>query len=537
MKKVAVTYIVNNISIPYYASVEEAFSVAKKKLASLGIVTARDGLYLYRRSIDARRKNDIKFVYSVAAISDCKPRDPERLRAHGVSTDNYVAPIITFGDRPINAPVVVVGSGPAGLFAALMLVESGFPTVMLERGGDISARKRAVADFIRTRKLDVSTNIQFGAGGAGTFSDGKLITRINDSMSTYVLKRLVEFGAPEDILYSAKPHIGTDVLSEVVNRVIGRIRSLGGKVLYHTKMLDFEASGDAVTRVRTQSGDIECSALILAIGHSARDTYARLIERNMDIEAKDFSVGLRIEHLRTTIDKGLYGDLYSDSRLPVGEYNLSYNTKERGVYTFCMCPGGEVVAATSEECGVVVNGMSYHSRAGRNSNSAICCSIFKSDYGATPMAAIDFQRKIERAAFISAGSDYSAPIITVGDFIEGKCTAAPSSVIPTYMDGMGVKLVSPDLYLPNTVTSSIRNAILHFDQKIPGFASKEAVLTGPETRTSAPLRIKREATTKLANGYTNFYPCGEGAGYAGGITSAAIDGIRCALAFISTRKP
>lgn len=537
MEKSTTTYLVNNISLPYRASVQEAFSVAKKKLMQIGISTDRDSFYVYRRSVDARRRSDIRFVYSIAALSENPPRDASVLRSHGISIDCYSEPAITLGEKRVTAPVVVVGSGPAGLFSTLLLAEAGFPVIMLERGGSVEERKRAVEGFARDRQIDPSTNIQFGAGGAGTFSDGKLVTRINDSMSAYVLRRLVEFGAPDDILYIAKPHVGTDILSTVVNNIINRIKSLGGKVMFHTQMLSYKESSGRITSVVTNTGDIECSALVLAIGHSARDTYTELINRSVDIEAKDFSVGLRIEHLRESIDRGLYGDLASDPILPVGEYNLSYNTKARGVYTFCMCPGGEVVAAASEEGGVVVNGMSYHSRSGRNSNSAVCCSVFKSDYGATPMAAIEFQRRIEFSAFKSAGSDYSAPIITVGDFLSGECKTDPYDVIPTYMNGAGVSLVSPQKYLPEFITSSIRNAIVDFDKRIPGFSSPGAVLTGPETRTSAPIRIKRSAENKLATGYQNLYPCGEGAGYAGGITSAAIDGIKCALSFMSAHMP
>ena len=536
MKNKIVTYIVNNISLPYHASVTEAFSVAGKKMRSLGISVPDGGFHVYRRSIDARRRDDIRFVYSVAAVTECTA-DPERIKGSGIVVDDYSAPVPVFGDKKITAPIMVVGAGPAGLFAALMLSEAGFKVNLIERGGSISDRKRAVADFLKTRKLDPATNIQFGAGGAGTFSDGKLVTRVNDSTSTYVIRRLVEFGAPKEILTCAKPHIGTDILSVVVDNIIERIEELGSSVMYHTHMLDFVERSGVVTAVKTNRGEIPCSAVIMAIGHSARDTYERLIERDMRIDPKDFSVGMRIEHLRETIDRGLYGDLATDPRLPVGEYNLSYNTKVRGVYTFCMCPGGEVVAATSEEGGVVVNGMSYHARAGRNSNSAVCCSIFKSDYGATPLAAINFQRGIERAAFRAGGSDYSAPIITVGDFLTGVCKTSPTAVIPTYMNGEGVRLASPEQYLPQIVTSSIKNAILNFDKKIPGFASPEAVLTGPETRTSAPVRIVRDSDTKLAIGYENLYPCGEGAGYAGGITSAAIDGIKCALSLMSAYNP
>jgi uncharacterized FAD-dependent dehydrogenase len=295
-------------------------------------------------------------------------------------------------------------------------------------------------------------------------------------------------------------------------------------------MTEIVESANTVSAVMTNRGEIPCSALVVAVGHSARDTHTLMMRHDMCVEAKDFSVGMRIEHPKSVIDHGLYGDMADDPVLPAGEYNLSYNTKVRGVYTFCMCPGGVVVPAASEVGGVVVNGMSYNARNGENSNSAVCCSVFKSDYGATPMEAIEFQRNIEKLAFAAGGSDYSAPIVTLGDFLEHKCVTMPSVVTPSYMDGTGVRIAAPKTYLPEFVTNSIRDAIRSFDTKISGFAMKEAVLTGPETRTSSPIRVVRDSATRLALGFNNLYPAGEGAGYAGGITSAAIDGIKTAIA-------
>ena len=531
MKPTQKSYIVSNISLPINASLEEAFSLAARKLASVGI-HPRDALYsIYRRSTDARKRSDIKFVYSVLVRGDMPPL-PTRASSLGISEANLEEPRVIIGDERLSAPPVVVGSGPAGLFAALILAENGYKPILIERGGDVAERNASVERFKRERVLDPNTNIQFGAGGAGTFSDGKLLTRINDPMSSYVLSGLVRFGAPSEITYLAKPHIGTDILSVVVENIISKIRELGGEVHYHTRLIDFTVSSSSVTSVVTNNGVIAAGALILAIGHSARDTYELLFSKNVSVEAKDFSVGLRIEHPTEVIDRGMYGDLAGHAALGHAEYTLSHDTKNRGVYTFCMCPGGEVVAAASEEGGVVVNGMSHHARSGKNSNSAVCTSIFKSDYGATPRAAIEFQRNIERAAFSAGGSDYSAPIITVGDFLRGECRNAPSEVIPTYMEGVGVRLASPEKYLPKTVTDALRGAIPAFDRKISGFALDTAVLTGPETRTSAPVRILRNNETRLALGYDNFYPAGEGAGYAGGITSAAIDGVRCALSLM-----
>ena len=530
-------FIVNNIKISVNASHEEAFSVAKRNLKKLNINTENAKFSVYRKSVDARRKSDIKFVYSVAVSTDCKKISSLEQKDTDVTLLNSATtPEITPGEETATFPPLIVGSGPCGLFAALMLAERGYKPVIVERGGSVDERNLAIKRFINSQILDTDTNIQFGAGGAGTFSDGKLITRINDPISSYVLKKLVEFGAPEEILYIARPHIGTDVLAPIITKIIAEIERLGGKILYHTKYIR-SVKNNGISVAVTNNGEIPYSALILAIGHSARDTYKTLIENGYSIEAKPFSVGMRIEHLAADIDCSLYGDFAGHPNLGRAEYNLSYDTKQRGVYTFCMCPGGEVVAAASEEGGVVVNGMSSHGRDGRNSNSAVVCSIFKEDYGNTPQNAIDFQRKIERAAFISAGADYSAPIITVGDFIEGRCSSEPTKVIPTYMNAIKTKICSPYDYLPDTVCNSIKNALLSFDRKISGFAAPHAVLTGAETRTSAPVRILRNNETRIALGTENIYPCGEGAGYAGGITSAAIDGIKTAIAVIKRYKP
>ena len=526
-------YIISNISLPFNASFEEAFSVAKAKLKKAGINTSDLQFSVFRRSIDARKKHDIRFVYSILVTGSSQKISESVLKTNNISFDQKKNPTVNYGQEKCNGRPVIVGTGPCGLFCALLLAENGFRPIVIERGGSVDERVKAIDSFKLNRELDTNTNIQFGAGGAGTFSDGKLITRINDELSTFVIDKLVEFGAPSEISYLARPHVGTDVLMEVVRKAIDKIIELGGDVVYHNTFLGFESSNGKVTVVKTTKGDIECSDLVLAIGHSARDTYEQLVEQGISIEAKSFSVGMRIEHPASLIDIGMYGDNAGNPILGHAEYNLSYNTKERGVYTFCMCPGGVVVAATSELGGVVSNGMSYHARDGKNSNSAVCCTIFKDDYGSKPLDAIAFQRRIERAAFAAGGSDYSAPIITVGDFLNDTLGTAPTDVLPTYMDGTAYRLARPSDYLPDVVTKNIKNAIHDFDKKIHGFAYKSALLTGAETRTSAPVRITRDNGLATAIGYTNFYPAGEGAGYAGGITSAAIDGVKTALKIIS----
>ena len=532
----SVTLIINSISLPINASEEEAFLICRKRLSRDFILPTDAVFRIHKRSVDARKKDNIKFVYSVAVTASFDKINTRLLQKCGATLENCDEPSISFGKEPLGAPPVIVGSGPAGLFAGLVLAENGYNPVILERGSCISERILAVEAFKKTRCLDTNTNIQFGAGGAGTFSDGKLITRINDSFSSYVLKKFVEFGAPKEIQYLAKPHIGTDILCTVVDNILSRIVDLGGRVRYNTSFLDADFENSKLTSVKTTAGDMPAGALILAVGHSARDTYFKLMDRGLSIEAKNFSVGMRIEHLAEDIDKAMYGDFAGDERLGHAEYALSHNTMVRGVYTFCMCPGGEVVAAASENGRLTVNGMSRHARNGRNSNSAVVCSVFKDDYGGTPKSAIEFQRRIETSAFISGGSNYSAPYITLSDFYSGGLSKEPKRILPTYFDN-SVKLASPYDYLPNFVCDSMKSAICAFDKKINGFACADAVLTGPETRTSAPLRILRDNETHLAFGYKNLYPAGEGAGYAGGITSASIDGIRVALSLMKKFKP
>ena len=527
--------VVNNVKLPINASFKEAFSVARARLSRLGVRVRDEDLYIYRRSVDARKKNDIYYVYSVAC-KNCKAPKKEALLAAGMTFASEGEINISKGKNKLSAPPVVVGTGPCGLFAALLLAEEGYEPVVIERGGSVEERKRAIDRLKRLRILDPDTNVQFGAGGAGTFSDGKLVTRVNDPLVSYVLRRFCEFGAPEEINYLAKPHIGTDVLSVVVENMLEYIKSRGGKVFYNTKFLSANYSRGKVSSVKTTRGDIPAGALILAIGHSARDTYSTLISEGFHVVAKDFSVGMRIEHKTEDIDFAMYGDFAGTEGLGHAEYTLSHNTKARGVYTFCMCPGGEVVPAASEEGGVVVNGMSENARDAENSNSAVVVSVRREDYGATPEAAIAFQRSIERAAFTAGGSDYSAPIITLGDFLSGKLEREPSRILPSYMGG-GVRLARPESYLPEFVVDGLRGALPEFDKKIHGFACDDAVLTGAETRTSAPIRILRDNETHLAEGFSNIYPAGEGAGYAGGITSASIDGIKTALCLMREFSP
>jgi len=527
--------LVNGIKLPLDSSEQNAVKEARRRLRGVHLLSDDTELSVFRRSVDARRRDDVRFVYSVMATGSFSEEQLARYRAEFPVVDTAF-PTPVYGETPLEARPLVVGSGPAGLFAALLLAENGYRPILIERGGDVAERKAAVAGFYGTRRLDTETNIQFGAGGAGTFSDGKLVTRVKDPLSGYVLKTFVSFGAPEEIMKLAKPHVGTDILSRVVENMLAHIRALGADVMFHTRLDNIRFSGTRAVGAVTNRGEIPIGALLLATGHSARDTYRMLLSHPFVIEPKPYSVGVRIEHLQEDIDRAMYGKFAGNAVLGHAEYTLSHNTKVRGVYTFCMCPGGEVVAGASEEGGVVVNGMSYHARAGKNANSAVLCSVFREDYGNTPQGAIAMQRSIERAAFQAGGGDYSAPSLTVGDFLAGKCTTEPRRVLPTYMNGSGVRLASPDAYLPPFAVEGIRSALTAFGKQIEGFDASDAVLSGAETRSSAPVRIMR-TDDRVALGMQNVYPMGEGAGYAGGITSAAIDGVRSALAFMAKYKP
>lgn len=520
--------IVRNIRMPISASDREVMEQALKRLAPLIDKKDIENRSIFRRSVDTRHKT-ITIVYSVlieTVLSVSQSRLAELDCA--VLEDSYDINGLESGDETSVGRPVIVGFGPCGMFAALLLAEKGYRPIVLERGDSVLVRANKVRRFLTTGVLDTETNIQFGAGGAGTFSDGKLVTRINDKRCRYILERFVEFGAPRDILVNAKPHIGTDKLLAVVSNIDRRIRELGGEIHYNTKLTGIEFCGKRAAFVVTNNGKIPCGQLILAVGHSARDTYAFLMKNGFDIVPKPFSVGVRIEHLRADIEKAIFKDQAGNPKLGHAEYALSKRVGDDCVYSFCMCPGGEVIAAASEEGGVVTNGMSKFKRDGINSNSAIAVSV-------APENPIEFQRQIERDAFRLGGGDYSAPVQTVGDFLSGKWGTEPSRIFPTYMNGR-VKTADLSTLFPQRVTDMLKLGIKSFNSNINGFSCSDAVLTGAETRTSSPVRILRSEVF-LALGFDNIYPCGEGAGYAGGITSAAVDGLRCAEAVIARYMP
>lgn len=531
--------LLQNIIAPFTAEDDEMIDIAVSKMAKSGLDVKSFESRIYKKSFDARRKTDIKKVCSVVIeLPDNISHDKvERVlkKVGGVIMKDGSVSVEKGTDNLTDRPLVV-GMGPAGLFCALMLAENGYRPILIDRGPAVDERVISVDEFYKERKLDTDANIQFGAGGAGTFSDGKLVTRINDEKCSYVLERLYEFGAPEEILSRAKPHIGTDKLRLVVDALLKKIKELGGEVIYRCRMDDFKKLSDGAFVVNTSMGEIPCGIIILAVGHSARDTVKMLMSRGLTVEPKAFSVGVRIEHLKSDIDKALYGDFAGHPKLSAGEYNLSDTKGGRGVYTFCMCPGGEVVAAASENGGVVVNGMSSFARDGMNSNSALAVTVNKEDYGGTVEKAIAYQRELEKRAFAAGGGNYNAPVQTVGDFMNGAIKAEPKRVMPTYMGGNRFTLSRLDNLLPDYVTDALRRGIGLFGKRIEGFDASDAVLSGVETRTSSPVRMPRNESM-IGLGIDGVYPCGEGAGYAGGITSAAVDGIKTALEIMKRYAP
>ncbi len=534
--------LVGNIRVSVDASTEEIIARARDKMKRAGISVSTLHFRLYKKSVDARKKKDIRFVCTVLAESDQPIRglSEAKLKTADAKLLEEMTLDVCHGAEPLGARPLVVGMGPAGLFAALLLARNGYAPILIDRGASVEERTADVAHFRQTGRLNTESNIQFGAGGAGTFSDGKLITRIHDPRCGFVLKTLREHGAPEEILVQAKPHIGTDLLRIVVSNLLDEIQRLGGELRYRCRMDDFTECADGTMRVRTNQGELLCGAMILAIGHSARDTYHMLLKQNLAMEPKPISVGVRAEHLQRDIDEALYGDFAGHPALGHAEYSLSDTKTERGIYTFCMCPGGEVVAAASEEERLVVNGMSYHARDGRNANAAVAVSVGCDDIeavnGSPILGAIELQRRIEHAAYLAGGGDFYAPVMTVGDFLNGTQGSEPSRVKPSYRDGL-VRVSSFDSIFPPFVLESLRYGLRSFGQKLMGYDAPDAVLTAAETRTSAPVRILRNADTFTAVGQGRLYPCGEGAGYAGGITSAAVDGVRVASALMERFAP
>ena len=486
-------------------------------------------LKIVRRSVDARKKPDVKIVYTVDVTVD--GNENKILKQSGCKRAS-IAPAAYYNVpkalRDREGRPVVVGFGPAGMFAALVLAMAGLKPIVLERGEDAQTRHEKVERFFAAGELDPGSNVQFGEGGAGTFSDGKLNTGVNNPRIGWILEQFVAAGAREDILFDAKPHVGTDVLLTVVQNLRRRIISLGGEVRFRCQVTGIRTLDQKVTGLELENGEVlPCEQVIFAIGHSARDTFEMLRGMGVPMEAKPFSMGVRIEHKQSLINQAQYGT--DNPALPPADYKLVKHLANETVYTFCMCPGGYVVAAASEDGRVVTNGMSYADRDGENANAALLVTLNPRDFpGEGPLAGVQWQRQIEEAAYRAGGGGYRAPAQRVGDFLAGRPSTGQGSVRPTYRPGV----TWCDLHevLPDKITSALSEALPLLDGNLSGFADADAVLTAPETRSSSPVRINRGEDKQSA--LRGLYPAGEGAGYAGGIMSAAIDGMLCAEALI-----
>ena len=489
------------------------------------IVSGRPFNYrIVKESIDARKK-PIKFVYQVYVETDNEDSIIKRDK-NVIKVSEYIKEETIKGSTKVNGRVAVVGLGPAGLFAALELARNGYRPVVFERGKDVIRRKGDVENFWESGTLNPESNVQFGEGGAGTFSDGKLTTRIKDKRVDLILRDLHFFGADEEILFANKPHIGTDVLIDVVKKIREEIISLGGEVRFDSRVDGLNIRNGELKGLIVNGSEFETNAAILAIGHSARDTFEKLHSSQVMMTSKPFAVGFRIEHPQVVIDKSQYKELYQHPKLRAAEYHLTHQSSTgRSCYTFCMCPGGMVIGSSSEPEMLAVNGMSYNARNLENANSAILCSVSAEDFGKDILGGIDFQRRIEKMAYEMGGGDYSAPVQLVGDFIKKRESRSVGAVTPSYKPGY--RFARLDRIYPDIITESISEALVHMGRKLKGFDMEDAVLTGVETRSSSPLRIMRDENHQSVN-VRGLYPSGEGAGYAGGIVSAAVDGLKTA---------
>ena len=511
---------ITNIKIKADLSDDELFEkIYKKYKINKNDVTERR---IIKKSIDARNKADIFYNYSVEL--ECKNEN----KIKNVQIVKKEEPFKIIVNRKSSKRPVIIGAGPAGLFSALTLAQNGIKPIIIEQGKTVDERKKDVEEFQKTGKLNTLSNVQFGEGGAGTFSDGKLTSGIHNPLCKNVLKEFYNFGAPEQILYINKPHIGTDNLINIIRNMRNEIIKLGGEFLFNEKVTDFEFENSKVTAVIC-SKRIETDTVILAIGHSARSTFEKLYEKGVKMEKKNFSIGVRIEHKQSMINKSQYGEI-TKLKLPPAEYKMAYHGENRSCYTFCMCPGGTVIASSSELETIVTNGMSVYARNGENANSAVLVNVTPNDFkGESPLEGMYFQKDLEQKAFKLGGSNYNAPIQRFEDFENNVKSTHIGEIKPTYKPG--VTLSNLNEILPDFISKTLIEGIKYFDKSIKGFAHPDAILTGVETRSSSPVQITRNEN-KQSN-IKGLYPCGEGAGYAGGIMSAAVDGIKCAIAVLT----
>ena len=530
---------ITEIKLPLLLATDMGHSNAEVKAAILKKLSLPEadliGFTIFKRGVDARKRNAILLAY----IVDCEIKNEAKVLAK-FSKDQHVKPspdtsyhFVANAPASIKSRPIVVGFGPAGIFAALILAQSGFNPIVLERGKPVRERTKDTWALWRGGKLNPESNVQYGEGGAGTFSDGKLYSQIKDPKfyGRKVIAEFIKAGAPPEISYVSHPHIGTFRLVGVVEQMREAIKSLGGEIRFESKVEKIDIENHQVQGVMLASGEfIATNHLILAVGHSARDTFEMLHKQGIYIEAKPFSIGFRIEHPQNLIDHARYGNNAQHPVLGAADYKLVHHASNgRSVYSFCMCPGGTVVAAASEPNCVVTNGMSQYSRNERNANAGIVVGITPEiDYPAHPLAGMELQRQLERQAYTLGGSNYAAPGQLVGDFLVNKASTKFGEVTPSYTPG--VHLTNLERVLPEFAISAIREAIPAFAKQIKGFDYADAVLTGVETRTSSPIRIKRDDETLQSINTKGLYPCGEGAGYAGGILSAGVDGIRVAEA-------
>jgi len=512
----------NNIKVREDLSDEELILFLCKK-EKLFLENIKDW-YIVKKSIDARNKNDVFYNYTIDMEYDGEYDLKGVIHIEKEKIEDIVV------RRKSNSRPIIIGCGPAGLFTALTLVENGVKPIIFEQGSMIEERIKDVDEFRKNRRLNTLSNIQFGEGGAGAFSDGKLTTGINSSFCNKVLETFHKFGAPKEILYLSKPHIGTDNLINVIKNMREYIKSLGGEFHFNEKIDDFIIEDNKIVGVVGKE-KYYSDTVVLAIGHSARDTFYKLYEHGINMEKKNFSVGVRIEHKQSMINESQYGTV-TKLKLPPAEYKLVYHGDNRSCYSFCMCPGGYVMASSSEEESIVTNGMSEFKRDGENANSALLVNVLITDLEDSPLSGISFQEKLEKDAFILGGSNYNAPIQRVEDFLNNRKSTFIGDVKPTYLPG--VTLCNLNDILPKFVSDTLKEGILYFDKKIKGFNNDDAILTGVETRSSSPVRINRDE--EFMTNISGLYPCGEGPGYAGGIMSASVDGIKCAIKILEKDK-